>query len=730
MVDRLVNRAIMNSKLKKRWEPRTMLSQHIEQLKNFKAPSMLDGVTKIYFLEVVEKPGLVKIGDTFREVAERNKETITNSALHKTRPVTWIIAEKDDKTTFRDYEFHAFLEKKKYVRELNDEGNKSEWFFITLEQALFEYSEFTKKKVFKTVELRPAQHYLLGKLQEAINEGYNYINAGFCVRVGKTIISLSLASHNNYMPVYIGKNLTSQSSARIDNEEFGIVTEMATVSIHGTDYELEDGDSAIVSRVIAKIDSQNTEDKPIIFYVDEVDDASHTKRSRDVITPVVNHYKKQGKFARVVTMSGTRIYRGEKILNDLTQDAIKSLSLEYYEMQLLQPETTCKRNFRHISFYTESGNLVSISDTMKNKDHGHKSLATCVVNLLGTNKFEFTVKPEYPHWFVKFATVGKGNANAFVKYMNRNHNMIENKEFHYAVINGDFTKAEQAQEYCKEIIIQQTGKTCVFVSQGMATTSFSVTSIGNSAVFTDNEITSDDVQALHRSATWTEGKADCNMIVITTNDSKELAFDDIFEDEMKAAKTREEKSLLLTTLLDHNSMIHFHEAMGFAPVDVSKFKAEQIIDKKQQAMTKEASIVSVLFDLDEDVQEDIYETVIGKKSTSKKSTGAKGDKFDPLGLDEDNTTTTNVKTTGLTPNKKQQILRAFVDAAVMVPAVAREQGTTIEEFEFWDELSVNQKLFFDVYNASWQFKDRIDGIYSLCEDENYLVNNYIDKLVA
>lgn len=170
--------------------------------------------------------------------------------------------------------------------------------------------------------------------------------------------------------------------------------------------------------------------------------------------------------------------------------------------------------------------------------------------------------------------------------------------------------------------------------------------------------------------------------------------------------------------------------MGFAPVDVSKFKAEQIIDKKQQAMTKEASIVSVLFDLDEDVQEGIYETVTGKKSTSVKSKGAKGEKFDSLGIDEDNTTNTNKKTKELTPNKKQQILRAFVDAAVMVPAVAREQGTTIEEFEFWDELGVNEELFFDVYNASWQFKDRIDSIYNLCEDENYLVNRYIDKLAA
>ena len=707
---------------------------------------MLDGVNKIYFLEVLEKPNLVKIGDTSRgeNTDIRNNETIKNPSLHKAKPVTWIVAKKFDGSEFRDKAFHKFLEKKKYVRELNDDGNKSEWFYITLEQALYEFSEFTKKPVFKTVELRPAQHYLLDKLQEAVDSGYNYINAGFCVRVGKTIISLSLAAKNNWMPVYIGKNLTSQASAKIDNEEFGIVPEMATVSIHGNDYELEDGDSAIVSRVIAKIDAENTQDKPIIFYVDEVDDASHTKRSRGVITPVVNHYKKQGKFARIVTMSGTRIYRGEKILNDLTQDAIKSLSLEYYEMQLLQPETTCKRNFRHISFYTESGNLVSISDAMKNTDQGHKSLATCVVNLLGSNKFKFTVKPEFPHWFVKFATVGKGNANAFVKYMNRNHSVIENKEFHYSVINGDFTKAEQAQEYCKEIIEQQSGKTCVFVSQGMATTSFSVNAIGNSVVFTDNEITSDDVQALHRSATWTEGKVDCNMIVVTTNDSKELAFDDIFEDEMKAAKTREEKILLYKTLLDNNSMIHFHESAGFRPVEINQTSAEVYFDKKQQVMTKEASIVRVLFDLDDDIQNDIYETFAGKKSSSKRSKGAKGEDYDPFGLGKDNTKDSNTKTKELTQDKKQRILRAFVDAAVMVPAVAREQGVTIEEFDFWDEIGFNyymvghqeiinqtcKDLFFGVYNSSWQFKERIDSIYNLCEDDNYLVDNYIDKLVA
>jgi hypothetical protein len=40
-------------------------------------------LNKIYILRVKEKPGLAKIGDTFRDVETRNQETITNSSLHR-----------------------------------------------------------------------------------------------------------------------------------------------------------------------------------------------------------------------------------------------------------------------------------------------------------------------------------------------------------------------------------------------------------------------------------------------------------------------------------------------------------------------------------------------------------------------------------------------------------------------------------------------------------------------
>jgi len=705
------------------------VQEHITKLKNFESIDEFDGVNKLYLLEVKEKPDLIKVGDTHRGVATRNAETCTNSSLHRSNPLTYWIAQKLDGTIYRDYEIHEFLTNKGYVREDNDQGHQSEWFYITEDQFMEAFEEFLGAPIYKQVELRPAQNYLLEQMQEAVDDGYQYINAGFCVRVGKTIISLTHAARNDWMPVYIGKNLTSQSSAEADNYDFGIVDEMLTQSLHGVD-EIDGGElSKRTKQIIKNIDDENKNNKSIIFYVDEVDDASHTKRSRDIITPVVEHYKKKGKFASIITMSGTRIFRGEKILKDLTTGPIKELSLEYYEMQSLQPETTCNRNFRHISFYSEkTDGLVNISDAMKNKDNGHRSLATCVEQLLGSNNFEFVVNDDYPHWFMKFSTVGKSNANALVRYLNRNYSTIENKEFLFKPINGDVTDSKDAQNYCKKIIDNNLDKTCVFISQGMATTSFSVTGIGNTVVFTDNELTSDDAQALHRSATWTSGKDNCNMAVVTTNDSKEYSFDDVFEDETKIAKTRGDKIDIYNELLTNNSMIHFHESHGFRPVVVTQENVNKVIDQKAKAMTKVASFMNVVNELDEEILDSIIDTVEAKKNTSKKSGRTGGDKFDPFGDAEDKK---KKKTSSkLSAAKREKIIRAFVENSVNIPAIAREQETTIEEFEFWNEFNIPKELFFDVYNSSWMFKDRIDTIYNLCEDEEYLITNYINSLTV
>jgi len=369
---------------------------------------------------------------------------------------------------------------------------------------------------------------------------------------------------------------------------------------------------------------------------------------------------------------------------------------------------------------------------MKNKDHGHKSLATFIKKMLGTNNFEFTVDPNFPHWFIKFATRGKDNANALCIYLNRNHSVIENKKFLFVPINGDVTTSKQAEEYCKKIIKDNPDKICVFISQGMATTSFSVEQIGNTAVFSDNELTSDDIQALHRAVTWALGKAFGNLLFITTNDSTDHAYDDIFEDETKIAKTREEKIEIYRELLNNNSMIHFTTKDGESvrPVKITQENADKVLDKKAKAMTRVGSIIGLMNDLDEEIQENILLTVTGRKGTSLKSSSTKGDKFDPFGEgNNQNGNKTNSNTNKITAGQKEKIFRAFVESSVNVPALAREQKTRIEKFDYWNEVGISKELFFDVYNSSWMFKDRIDSIFNLCDDDTYLVENYISKMV-
>ena len=268
----------------------------------------------------------------------------------------------------------------------------------------------------------------------------------------------------------------------------------------------------------------------------------------------------------------------------------------------------------------------------------------------------------------------------------------------------------------------------MFITQGMATTSFSVVSIGNSVVFTDNELTADDTQALHRSATWGEGKTDCNMIVITTNDSKEYLFDDIFEDETKIAKSISDKKEIYKELLNNNSMIHFHEAHGFRPVVITQDNADKVIDQKMKSMTKIASIMGVVNELDEELIDNILSTVTGKKNTSKKSSSDKPDNFDPFGDLGNKKSSKKTASDEISTAEKEKILRAFTENAIQVPAIAQEQETTIEEFEFWEELNISKELFFNVYNSSWMFKDRIDAIYNLCNDKKYLVENYINRV--
>ena len=128
----------------------------------------------------------------------------------------------------------ADLKQKGYVRELNDKGNESEWFIdITLEDFLIHLEEFICGKPKKTLQLRAGQGYVVDEINKGWDDGNDFTNVHASVRIGKNVATLTVSDTKKYVPIYIGKNLTSQSSVVIDNEDFQIVDNMETFSIHG-----------------------------------------------------------------------------------------------------------------------------------------------------------------------------------------------------------------------------------------------------------------------------------------------------------------------------------------------------------------------------------------------------------------------------------------------------------------------------------------------------------------
>jgi hypothetical protein len=261
----------------------------------------------------------------------------------------------------------------------------------------------------------------------------------------------------------------------------------------------------------------------------------------------------------------------------------------------------------------------------------------------------------------------------------------------------------------------------------MGTTSFSVVLIGNSAVFSDNPITADDTQGFHRGATWEEGKEWCNMVHVTTAEPDTIAWNDVFESELPPGP-KQGKLPIFKEILHLNSLIHIECGQSTTPMVITPEFAENVLDKRAIAQTRVTSVMNMLKEHD-DIRDIILECVnpkSGKFKKALKSGTEKGATVDPFDILK-NRKKQN-KQPGLTIAKQEAILRAFADNAVNIPAVAREQEISLEEFDLWEEVGVDEDLFKLVCDHSEDFKETIDTIYRLCEDDSHL-KNYLDKFM-
>jgi len=723
------------------------LKQYAKKIFNEEQPKERKMERKIYILEIdPDQKKSIKVGQTDGCVEKRNAETMTNASLRRREGTSawWESAYKYDGTRFTDTDFIKYLLEKGYVFERNNNDNRSEWVEfdpegkrVTSNQIKDELKKFMGRPVYNPLVLRPAQRYVIDEIQKLIDRNCKYINAGLCVRLGKTVISLETAARNNFMPVYIGKNLTSQTSSKIDNDTFGIVPNLLTVSIHGGEK---------VKKIIDQIEAKNEKNLPILFVIDEVDDASHTKNSISTIKPIVEHFKSNGNLGCVITMSGTRIHRGAKVLNQISEGGYKEVLLYYHEMQILQPEVTCNRNFTRICFYDKSNpdRFLNISDSLK-CDTGRKDLVEFFKSILSRdNNFKIESNDEFPHWFVKICANKLDGVGILIKLLNKNCSEIDGQKYVYFAINGKTTKNKTAQKYCQNLIQKNKDKICVFISQGMATTSFSVKGIGNSLVLTDNKLTADDIQALHRSATWAKGKDECNMVVVTTNGDEEYKYDDVFENEIKSDNPEDQK-IKYKSVLNNNSITHIitngtTKGSSKHSVKIESKNVADYIDKKQKAMKSVNSLVIAIYgeDVDPELREWIVTNAKGLISKSKKFKSGKPDSIESDSSHKDNKETSKEKS-GKTSKKEIEITRQFVKDSINLPAIAKEQGIGIRDLSNLNaNLGVDLELFFDVYDSVEGFKCGIDLIYRDCDDRKYLreciertmfKNDFLDTLM-
>ncbi len=691
------------------------------------------GVNKIYWWRVREKE-TTKVGDTHRDVEERNNETGINAALHTTERYWWEARYSDTHPnkklrgkSFRDYDFHKVLKQKGYERELNDKKNESEWFFdITLEDFLIHLEEFIGGKPKKTLQLRAGQGYVVDEIIKGWDEGNDFTNVHASVRIGKNVATLTASKTKEYVPIYIGKNLTSQSSVVLDNEDFQIVDSMETFSIHGME-----SNSPKVDKIVDEIMSLSI-NKKVHLNIDEADDKSHTLISMKILKVIYYRLKGHGYDVKVTTLSGTRPERGEKILNFIKgdDDKINNVSISYNEMQILQPETTVKRNIISITVYSDTDvQLSNISDSMKSAK-GREDLLKTIAMLVGENDYDLKDTSEFPHWFIKFATVGKSNVKKLVSMGNKLYPMIDGKKVHFHAVNGDFTTNREAQEYCKGIEEKHPDKTVVFITQGMATTSFSRVPIANTALFTDNELTADDIQSLHRGATFGEGKEWTNMLIVTTNDSKELKFHDVFGEEL-IGLSKKEKNIVMKEILSLNGITYVlqngYECNSNTPLVVTKENVEQMLILKEKSLITRSSLTSLLIgDLSIDFES--LEKILSGKSlnTSKKSKTQKGKTTYPFGKPSKN----NKPTNKMTMSKRQKIARLAVEKLINVASLSKLMDISMADFSSWNTINFPEDVFFHLYDNNLDLKERLDDIYKACSDDDYLVNEHLNKFIG
>ena len=122
------------------------------------------------------------------------------------------------------------------------------------------------------------------------------------------------------------------------------------------------------------------------------------------------------------------------------------------------------------------------------------------------------------------------------------------------------------------------------------------------------------------------------------------------------------------------------------------------------------------------------EKILSGKSlnTSKKSKTQKGKTIYPFGKPSKNNNPTNK----MTMSKRQKIARLAVEKLINVASLSKLMDISMADFSSWNTINFPEDVFFHLYDNNLDLKERLDDIYKACSDDDYLVNEHLNKFTG
>ena len=670
---------------------------------------------EIYTLVVEEKPNLMKVGDTIRDVETRNNETTTNASLHKVKDLCrhWdaVNAAGDN---FRDYRVHEVLEYQGYERELNDNGSKSEWFKdITLkivENAIKQVSGLNR--VYISVQLRPHQKSALSLMVKA-DKYFNLLN--LAPRFGKTYLILEYAQemskkYDNVVLVVASKSLSSNESFENDakNVKYDFVIKSSS---------LFKKDEMITDSLEDVSDNAN-----VILVTDEADIASHTKKSLAKLETIKNKLN----IIKQISMSGTGIYKADKIIKGgATKENTFRLNVNYTDL-LVNSENMVKRNFINIKMDMKiNDEILNIRQSFSDS-RTFPNLVKYIDNFLYRNS-NVNIDEDSQCAMVFVNTETNKNLKNFVREYE-----VAHPDVHVELVTtSDGHSNRTAQKNIKKIQNKVGNKKLVIFSRQMSSRSFSIPEIDTLLIMEDGLVSNASYQKMSRVLTQNKEntKEVGNIIRISFSDLN-LA-EEVFLVENESVES--EMTLKIQNFFTYNDFtkIVFEDGNIVEKSEISDYYAqnpELFLDQLMKFSDNSKYVLGRIAGLGVEVSGDFNNS---KTKSVTKSDKTKG---------KDKKTNDNKDKKPGEPKEESEdlkMLEKYSEIIVCIPTVAKQilgvdtldDLTNVSE-QSWDSvLPIDRDTFIRNLEING-FKDQIESLYRAYKVENSYTNDKIDQWMS